>query len=124
MPSFDNVTFKSLGLKHKRDNHLNSFETEMELFKVPGRSGELIIDSGSKLNKDIEVVCNLDCRDLDVKRVIDSINNVFKGERGYKKLAFEDGFIFDAVCKGQIVYNELFLNYFEVSIVFSVKEVE
>lgn len=123
MPSFNNVTFKSLGLKHKSDNHLDSFEDDVEYLKAPGRTGDLIVNHGGKLNKDIEIKCNLDCRNKNTKNIVDNIEAVFKGVKGYARLTFEDGFIFDANCKGKIVYNELFPNYYEVSIVFTTKEV-
>jgi phage-related protein len=121
--TFNGKNIKELGLKVKRSNHLDSFENDMELHPVAGRNGDLIIDNGNYRNKDIEIVSNLDCRDKDTKAITTSINYHFKSMPGYGYLKFSDGYEFMAVCKGQIVYNELFNDYYEVSIVFSVKGV-
>ncbi|GKZ04080.1 hypothetical protein ANS017_26510 [Paraclostridium bifermentans] len=121
---FNVKTFRELGLKVKKSNHLNSFENNIEFHKVAGRNGDLIIDDGNYNNKDIEVVSLLDCRDLPTKSIIDTINKHFKGFKGYGDLKFSDGYEFKAICKGQIVYNELFNDYYEVSIIFSAKGVE
>lgn len=121
---FNKKTFRELGLKVKKSNHLDSFENNIELYKVAGRNGDLIIDDGSYKNKDIEIVSNLDCRNMPKKSIIDNINKHFKGFKGYGVLKFYDGYEFKAICKGQIVYNELFNDYYEVSIVFSAKGVD
>ena len=121
---FNKKTFRELGLKVKKSNHLDSFENNIELYKVAGRNGDLIIDDGSYKNKDIEIVSNLDCRNMPKKSIIDNINKHFKGFKGYGVLKFSDGYEFKAICKGQIVYNELFNDYYEVSIVFSAKGVD
>lgn len=121
--TFNGKSIKELGLKIKRSNHLDSFENDMELYPVAGRNGDLIIDNGNYRNKDIEIVSNLDCRNKNTKSIIDAINYHFKSIPGYGYLKYDDGSEYKAVCKGQIVYNELFNNYYEVSIVFSAKGV-
>ena len=119
---FDNMLFRSFGLKVKNTNHLNSFERNVEFIEVAGRNGGLIIDNKNYKNKDIEISCLLDCRNINNKVAIEAINKHFQTYKGYKKLKFSDGYEFLAAVKGQIVYNELFNNFYEVSIVFSAKK--
>lgn len=122
---YNSISFKThLGLKWKKSNHLNSFEDNVEIRDIQGASGALIIDLGGQKNKDIEIVCNLDGRGLPLLNLQKSIISSLKPDKNYHRLEFSDGFKFDAIVKGQIVFNELFNNFYEVSIVFSAKEVK
>lgn len=114
---------KKLGLKVKKSNHLNTFERQMEIIPIQGGE-DVIVDYGGKKSKDIEVIFNLDGRGLPKVTLQKSIEDALQGEVKYKRLEFWDGLIFDAVVKGQIVFNELFDDYYEVSIIFSAKEVK
>lgn len=114
---------KKLGLKVKKSNHLNTFERQMEIIPIQGGE-DVIVDYGGKKSKDIEVIFNLDGRGLPKVTLQKSIEDALQGEVKYKRLEFWDGLIFDAVVKGQIVFNELFNDYYEVSIIFSAKEVK
>lgn len=114
---------KKLGLKVKRSNHLDTFERQMEIIEIQG-GDPVVIDYGGKKPKDVEIVCNLDGRGLPKTTLRSSIENALQGEVKYKRLEFWDGIVFDAIVKGKIVFNELFNDYYEVSIIFSVKEVK
>lgn len=114
---------KKLGLKVKKSNHLNTFERQIEIIPIQGGE-DVIVDYGGKKSKDIEVIFNLDGRGLPKVTLQKSIEDALQGEVKYKRLEFWDGLIFDAVVKGQIVFNELFNDYYEVSIIFSAKEVK
>ena len=61
--TFNNISSETFGLKVKSTNHLSLPAKKIESIEIPGRTGNLIIDDGSRRNLSIEVVCYLDCRD-------------------------------------------------------------
>lgn len=114
---------KKLGLRVKKSNHLNSFERQMDIIPIQGGE-DVVIYYGANKSKDIEVVFLLDGRGLPKVALQKSIEDALQGEVKYKPLEFWDGSKFNAIVKGQIVFNELFDDYYEVSVVFSAKEVK
>ena len=58
--TFNGTTSTSKKLKCKDINHLSFASKSYESIKIPGRTGNLIIDDGSLKNKDIEITALLD----------------------------------------------------------------
>lgn len=121
--TFNGVTASSHGLTIKSSNHLSRPSKAYDSIKVPGRTGNVIIDDGSFNNKTIDVVCFLDRRtvnDLSVKAKV--IGNWLQGITGYKDLIYSDGSTFKAICTNQIDISETIKNFAEVTIRFEVYE--
>lgn len=122
--TFNNVSCETHGLKVKTSNHLSSPAKKIESIEIPGRTGNLIVDDGSKKNLTINVVCYLDCRtDDNIAVVSKRIASWLQDTIGYQRLVFSDGLKFDAVCVNQIDIEEVINNFAEVSISFDAKEV-
>lgn len=122
--TFNNVSCETHGLKVKSTNHLSLPAKKIESIEIPGRTGNLIIDDGSKQNLSIEVVCYIDCReDENIALKTRQIGTWLQEPIGYQKLVFSDGITFNAICTNQIDISEL-INYFgEVAIRFDAYEV-
>lgn len=122
--TFNNVSCETHGLKVKSTNHLSLPAKKIESIEIPGRTGNLIIDDGSKQNLSIEVVCYIDCReDENIALKTRQIGTWLQEPIGYQKLVFSDGIAFNAICTNQIDISEL-INYFgEVAIRFDAYEV-
>lgn len=123
--AYNGTLLNSLGLKVKSSNHTNLASKSYESIKVAGRTGNLIVDDGSFENKQIELVFLWDLRkSSNVKGEITRLKGILQGHKGYRDLSFDDGFIFNAICNGEVVFNELVRNYYEVNIVFEAYEKE
>ena len=122
--TFNNISSETYGLKVKATNHLSLPAKKIESIEIPGRTGNLIIDDGSKQNLSIEVVCYIDCReDKNIALKTHQIGTWLQEPIGYQKLVFSDGITFNAICTNQIDISEL-VNYFgEVAIRFDAYEV-
>ena len=122
--TFNNISSETHGLKVKSTNHLSLPAKKIESIEIPGRTGNLIIDDGSKQNLSIEVVCYIDCReDENIALKTRQIGTWLQEPIGYQKLVFSDGIAFNAICTNQIDISEL-INYFgEVVIRFDAYEV-
>lgn len=122
--TFNKISASSKGLKIKDSNHLSRPSKAYESIKVPGRTGNLIIDDGSFNNKEIEITCFLDRRQAkDLITKAKEIGNWLQGETGYKELSFSDGSNFKAICSNQIDISQTIKNFAEVVIRFEVYEV-
>lgn len=122
---FNGVSSKTHNLKCKEIKHLSFASKNYESIKVPGRTGNLIIDVGDKENKKVSVVAYLDLRKENNKNL--AINNIKKwliGHTGYKTLSFNDGFEYQAIVSGEVSLVEKFRNYFEINITFECVEVD
>lgn len=119
---YNDILLNDLGLKLKTTNHTNLPSKSYESIKIPGRTGNLIIDDESYNNKTIELVFLWDLRGLDIRSNINQLRDILQAHRGYKDLIFGDGYIFNAICSNEIVFNEIVENYYEVNIVFEAFE--
>ena len=122
---FNDVSSRTYNLKCKEINHLSFGAKSYESIKVPGRTGNLIIDDGSYENKTIEIVAYLDLRGKTAKEKKTAINGIktwLIGPKGYKVLKFDDTIEYKAICKG-VDISEVFNDYLEVSIEFEAVEV-
>lgn len=123
--TFNGINSDTYGLKVKATNHLSFPAKNIESIEIPGRTGNLIIDDGSRKNLSIEVVCFLDCREnKDIALRTRQISAWLQDPIGYQSLIFSDGIKFKAICTNQIDVGEL-INYFgEITIRFDGYEVK
>lgn len=121
--TFNGISSDNYKLKIKDSNHLSLASKNYESIKVPGRTGNLIIDDGSFNNKTIQITCFLDRRiDDDLRLKSKEIGVWLQGQQGYKILTFNDGSIFKAICANQIDINQTIKNFAEIVIRFEVFE--
>lgn len=123
--TFNGINSTSKNLKCKDISHLSFAVKSYESIKIPGRTGNLIIDDGSYENKAVEVVAYLDLRGKTAaqkKTAINDIKTWLIGPTGYKVLKFDDTIEYKAICKG-VEISEVFNDYLEVSIEFEAVEV-
>lgn len=123
--TFNGITSASKNLKCKDISHLSFATKSYESIKIPGRTGNLIIDDGSYENKSVEVVAYLDLRGKTAtqkKTAINDIKTWLIGPKGYKVLKFDDTIQYQAICKA-VDISEAFNDYLEISISFEAVEV-
>ena len=99
---------------------------QYESIEVPGRTGNLLIDTGATLNKDITIECCLDCTPLNDEQInvkMKAISNWLISPIGYQDLVFSDGGRFKAIAKDIVVDHRRKDNIFIFSIVFECYEV-
>ena len=140
--TYNGTSCKEYGLKCKDISHISFAAKSYESIKIPGRTGNLLIDDGSYKNKTITITAYLDMRDIPIERPIidwdsqnrpiygenqeDRIMNIKKwliGHTGYKTLLFDDKFTYNAVVNGEVEILELFTDYYEITINFECVEV-
>lgn len=122
--TYNGISSEIYNLKIKSSNHLSRAAKKIESIEIPGRTGNLIIDDGSLQNKQIELVCTLDCRQYEnIHVVAKQIGDWLQGPIGYQTLTMSDGMSFKAVCTNQIDINQLLKHFAEVSIRFDATEV-
>ncbi len=121
---FNNISSETYGLKIKTSNHLSRPAKKVESISVPGRTGNLIIDDGSKENLQIELTCYVDARkNENLYQISKQIGSWLQDPIGYQLLEFSDGERFNAVCVNQIDINESIRYFGEVTIRFDAYEV-
>ena len=123
--TFNGTTSTSKKLKCKDINHLSFASKSYESIKIPGRTGNLIIDDGSFENKVIEITALLDLRgktNLEKKTAINGLKTWLIKPVGYKTLLFDDTIQYQAICQG-VDIGEAFNDYLELKISFEVVEV-
>ena len=123
--TFNGTSSTSKNLKCKDISHLSFAVKSYESIKIPGRTGNLIIDDGSYENKAVEIVAYLDLRGKTAaqkKTAINDIKTWLIGPTGYKVLKFDDTIEYKAICKG-VEISEVFNDYLEISIEFEAVEV-
>lgn len=121
---FNGISSETYGLKIKTSNHLSHPAKKIESISVPGRTGNLIIDDGSKENLQIELACYVDSRpNKNLKKTMKDIGSWLQDPIGYQLLEFSDGETFKAVCTNQIDVNEIIRYFGEVTIRFDAFEV-
>lgn len=121
---FNGISSETYGLKIKTSNHLSRPAKKIESISVPGRTGNLIIDDGSKENLQIELACYVDSRaNKNLKKTMKDIGSWLQDPIGYQLLEFSDGETFKAVCTNQIDVNEIIRYFGEVTIRFDAFEV-
>ena len=122
--TFNGTSSERYGLKVKNSNHLSRPAKKIESISVPGRTGNLIIDDGSKENLQIELECFVDARsNANLPFLTKQIGAWLQDPIGYQTLTMYDGTTFKAICTNQIDVSELIDNFAEISIRFDATEV-
>ena len=123
--TFNGVSSKTHNLKCKEISHLSFAAKSYESIKVPGRTGNLLIDLGDKENKTVTVIANLDLRKVSNKvQTVKGIKAWLLGHTGYKRLVFDDTIEYQAIVSGEVELKELFNDFYEVTINFECVEVD
>ena len=102
---------------------LNSFERDIELIEIKGRSGELIIDNQRKKSKNITITGCIDVEksNKSIDTLAYEIENWLQKEVSYKPLTFKDHkFKYEALCFNQIKLSEVIEDLCEFEIIFRV----
>ena len=101
---------------------------QYQSIEVPGRTGNLIIDTGAKLNKDITIKCCIDCGGLSEQQTNDKMSLISEwlvDGLGYGVLTFSDGGIFKAIVKDIVeIEHKRKDNVFVLNIIFECYEVK
>lgn len=120
MFAFNNILSSTHEIIVTKDNHLDKAKRNIELIKIPGRTGDLIIDDRSEENLIIVIECVVDAtKKGDLKIKIDVIENWLKQD-GYKPLVFlEDNTVFNAIFIGEIKPKLIAANLAELTLEFS-----
>lgn len=122
--TFNGTSSEQYGLKVKTSNHLSRPAKKIESIAIPGRTGNLIIDDGSKENLQIELECFVDARsNANLPHLAKQIGAWLQDPIGYQTLTMYDGTTFKAICTNQIDVSELIDNFAEISIRFDATEV-
>ena len=120
---FNGTSSRELGLKCKEINHITFSSKSYESIKIPGRTGNLIIDDGSIENKEITIIAYLDLRKTEYKKEkINFIKKWLLGHIGYKPLVFDDEIEYQAIVTGEVKITEIIQNFYELNINFECVE--
>lgn len=123
--TFNGISSKTHNLKCKEISHFSFAAKSYESIKVPGRTGNLLIDDGSKENKIIPIIAYLDLREENDKKLfVSNIRKWLIGHIGYKSLVFDDGVQYEAIVSGEVAFEEIFKDYYKISINFECVEVD
>ena len=100
---------------------------QYQSIEVPGRTGNLLIDTGARLNKQITIECCLVCTGLDDIRTAAKLKEVQEwllSPIGYKILEFPDGTKFNAIVSDVVdVVHRYSNNIFTMTLIFECYEV-
>lgn len=121
--TFNNVSSINYGLELISSTHLTIPAKKIEEIEIPGRTGSLIIDDGSRKNSPISVKCFLYSQDKGLRVAVKEISEWLQSPIGYCSLSYSDGSVFRAVCNSSIEVNALSKNMAEVCFKFSATEV-
>lgn len=121
---FNGKSSKEFNIIIKKSNHLSLPSKSIESIKVPGRTGNLIIDDGSKENLEIELEVYIDCRKKSLKIIRKEISIWLQDSIGYKELIFDDGVRFNAICSNQLNFGDIATKFPSLLIKFDSVEVD
>lgn len=121
--TINNKTNKDFNFKVKTSNHLLKPKKRLELISIPGRTGDLIIDEGSRENFNLIITGYLDvkgdARGLELVEVINELDKWLNSTTGYQAMEFDDGTILKVVFIGDIDPQYIVKNFSEITLEFS-----
>ena len=114
---------KDFNFKIKETNHLLRPKKRLEFVSIPGRTGDLIIDEGSRENFNLVITGYLDVkgdvRGLELIEVINELDKWLNSTTGYQTMEFDDGTILKVVFTGDIDPQYIVKNFSEITLEFS-----
>ena len=123
--TINNKTNKDFNFKVKASNHLTKPKKKLEFISIPGRTGDLIIDEGTRENFTLIIEGYIDARETNLKTLCNSLDNWLNSTTGYQTIVFDDGTVLKAVLISEINPIEVVKNFGELSLEFSAyKEVD
>ena len=123
--TINDKTNKDFNFKVKSSNHLTKSRKRLEFISIPGRTGDLIIDEGSRENFNLIIEGYIDGRNSSLKQLCDNLDNWLNSTTGYQVITFDDGTVLKGVLISDINPKEVVENFGELILEFSAyKEVE
>ena len=123
--AINDKTNKDFNFRVKSSNHLLKSRKRLEFISIPGRTGDLIIDEGSRENFNLIIEGYIDGRNSSLKQLCDNLDNWLNSTTGYQVITFDDGTVLKGVLISDINPNEVVENFGELILEFSAyKEVE
>ena len=119
MFTINNKTNKDFNFKVKSSNHLTKPKKKLEFISIPGRTGDLILDEGTRENFTLIIEGYIDARESNLKTLCDNLDNWLNSTTGYQTITFDDGTVLKAVLISEIDTVEVVKNFGELSLEFS-----
>ena len=121
---FNGINSKDLGIRIEQHNNFSSPQRVIERIKVPGRTGEIIIDDNSYENIIFEYEFILDCKGTDLAAKANEISNWLHNDYTYKDLTFSNSNKkYKAVVINKIDVSRMFKTFGKALITFEAYEV-
>ena len=121
---FNGINSKDLGIRIERHNNFSSPQRVVERIKVPGRTGEILIDDNSYENIIFEYEFILDCKDSDLASKSQEISNWLHNDYTYKTLTFSNSSkVYNAVVINKIDISRMFKQFGKALVTFEAYEV-
>ena len=113
-------TNKDFNFKVKSSNHLLRPKKKLEFVSIPGRTGDLIVDDGSRQNFNLIIEGYIDTRESDnLVELCNSLDLWLNSTTGYQNIVFDDGTALKGVLVSDIDIKEVVKNFGELSLEFS-----
>lgn len=115
---------KDLGIRIEKHNNFSSPQRVVKRVKVPGRTGEIIIDDNSYENIIFEYEFILDCKSSDLATKANEISNWLHSDYSYKTLTFSNSNkVYNAVVINKIDVSRMFKHFGKALVTFEAYEV-
>lgn len=116
---------EEFGLKIIKSNHLSSPSRMVESVPVPGRNGNLLIDSGCYENFQLRLECDIDAQKSNLNTVVSNLKKWLQATVFYSSLVLVDstGVVktFEAAFINKLDIEETFKNFGATVLIFECK---
>lgn len=121
---FNGINSKDLGIRIEKHNNFSTPQRVVERVKVPGRTGEILIDDNSYENIIFEYEFILDCKGSDLASKSKQISNWLHSDYTYKTLTFSNSNkVYNAVVINKIDIKRMFKTFGRALVTFEAYEV-
>lgn len=120
--TYNNINSREVGLLVVESDHTKGFQKDLEFVKVPGRTGDLIIDNKTFSNKIITTNCKIKYR-YPIVELVKTLEDWLQSDFNYKKLEYSDGIVVNAVCNEALEVIKIAEGFYSVSIKFNARKV-